>query len=201
VTSSSTARRTARLRLDPLTPADAEDVLRVYGDPDTWRHLPEGRLTGIDQALEHIESSERSLREHGLGTWAVRVDAAGADASLPEGAFIGSGGLRYLDDGDVWNLGYRLEPRAWGRGLATEIAVATLEAAAEVAPHVPVTGRVLANNPASVAVLEKLGFTLVWEGPRANVPAPEDGSTPPLRRVYSDRALTPTAYDWLVAHA
>jgi RimJ/RimL family protein N-acetyltransferase len=200
VTGPSLPLRTARLRLDPLTPADASDVLRIYGDPDTWRHLPQGRFTRIETALEHIAASERSHREHGLGTWAVRVGQAGADVSLPVGTFIGAGGVRHLDGGGVWNLGYRLDRRAWGRGLATELAVAALAAAAEVGPQIPVTARVLTTNPASVAVLEKIGLTLVWEGVRADAAAASDG-TAVLRRVYTDRALAPAALSWLVAHA
>ena len=195
------AARTARLRLDPLTSADAADLLGVYGNPDTWRHMPEGRFTDIDMALANIAKSEHSHREYGLGTWAIRIDAAGSDASLPEGTFIGTGGVRYLKDAGVWNLGYRLDPRSWGRGFATEVALAAIKEAAAIAPRAPVTGRALANNSASLAVLEKVGLTLIWEGYTADAPRPATGSEPPLRRLYSDRELTPSAHNWLIAHA
>lgn len=193
--------RTPRLSLEPLAPSDTEDLFRVYSDPRTWEHLPSGRLTQVEQAQERVERSARDVEKHGLGMWAVRVSAEGADATLPVGSFIGSGGLGYAAEAEVWNLGYRLDPAAWGRGLASEIARAAVAAAADVAPQVPVTARVLSNNPASVAVLEKIGLTLVWEGLRPDAAPEPDGTAPPTRRIYADRALTPAAMRWLVAHA
>lgn len=193
--------RTARLRLEPLAPSDTDDLFRVYSDPRTWEHLPSGRLTRVEQARERVERSARDVEQHGLGMWAVRVGVEGADATLPAGTFIGSGGLGYAAEAGVWNLGYRLDPAAWGRGFASEVAGAAVAAAADAAPHVPVTGRVLSNNPASVAVLEKIGLTLVWEGLRPGAAPAPDGTAPPTRRVYADRELTPAAVRWLVAHA
>lgn len=192
-------RQTDRLLLAPLTSADTADVFRVYGDPATWAHLPAGRFSELAQAEHQVAASERSFRARGLGTWAVRVAAEGATTGLPEGAWIGSGGLQYLEDAGVWNLGYRLSPEAWGRSFATELARAAVTAGAQVAPAVPITARALVNNPASTAVLEKLGLTLVWEGERAG--GEGAGSRTLLSRVYADRPLTATAFDWLVAHA
>jgi ribosomal-protein-alanine N-acetyltransferase len=193
--------QTARLRLEPLAPSDSGDLFSVYSDPRTWVHLPSGRLTRVEQARERVERSARDVERHGLGMWAVRVRAEGADATLQAGTFIGSGGVGYAAEAEVWNLGYRLDPAAWGRGFASEIARAAVAAAADVTPQVPVTARVLSNNPASVAVLEKIGLTLVWEGQRAGAVPERDGADPPTRRIYADRDLTPAAMRWLVDHA
>ena len=107
---------------------------------------PRGRFTSRERARRLIERSLRSVRATGLGEWAVRVGAGGAAAGLAAGTFIGAGGVK-LSAGGVWNLGYRLTPVSWGRGFATEVARAALEGAAWAAPDVPVTARVLANNP------------------------------------------------------
>lgn len=181
---------TARLRLTPLAPSDAADVLRIYSDPETWRHWPDGRFTRIEQVNELIDEAERSRLDHGLGSWAIRLASDPAD-----GPVIGVGGVRYFDEARVFNLGYRLDPRMWGQGFASEVAVATVKAASTTSPDVPLTARALTNNPASIAVLDKLDLTLLWEGVRSNVESPVPC------RLYADRTLDAVSYDWLVANA
>jgi RimJ/RimL family protein N-acetyltransferase len=158
-----TSQRVSRLRLDPLSANDAPEILRLFGDPETWKNMPGAPFTSLGDAMAHIEVSMRSFLDHGLGTWAIRL-ARRVTPDLDKGRFVGSGGLRFLDEGGVWNLGYRLDRDAWGLGLATEVCHAAFAAAAQVAPHHPVTARVFASNSASVAVLEKAGLNLVWEG-------------------------------------
>ncbi|MET1020270.1 MAG: GNAT family N-acetyltransferase [Microterricola sp.] len=191
---------TPRLDLSPLTLDDVDDVFEVYSNPDTWTHMPEGRYTSPEQARDLIIRSLASLDQWGLGEWGVRIGADAAEPDLPEGTFIGAAGMK-MSPGGVWNLGYRLSPTSWGRGFAHEAARAAVAAAAEAAPEVPVTARVLANNPASIRVIERLGLELLWEGHvAASVPG-TDGEQPPLRRVYTDRELSPEAYAWIVENA
>lgn len=191
---------TARLLLTPLQPGDAADIFRIYGDAGTWQHLPSGRFAEFSQAEQQIEKSQASFRECGLGMWAVRVGAEGATAALPAGTFIGSGGLQYLPAG-AFNLGYRLAPTAWGRGFASEISREALCAGGEVAPQLAITARVLTSNPASAAVLEKVGLSLHWEGVRAGEGSAGSAPAAPLRRIYADRPLNEALHNWLVRNA
>lgn len=190
----------SRLTLSPLSLADLDEAYAVYSDPGTWEHLPSGRHTTPEPTRKLIERSLASLEACGVGEWSVRIGSDDAGAGLPQGTFIGVGGVKLTDAG-VLNLGYRLAPASWGRGFATEVAMAALAEAAEIAPDIPVTARVLANNPASIRVIERLGLDLIWEGwVAASVPGP-DGEEPPLRRVYSDRPLDADAYAWIVENA
>ncbi|WP_439693534.1 GNAT family N-acetyltransferase [Curtobacterium sp. SP.BCo] len=179
--------RTDRLLLTPLTPADIDDVHGVFSDARTWTHLPAGRHTVRASSVDLVQRKIGGRARHGLGSWAVR--------SAADHAFLGVGGVD-MTAAEVWNLGYRLAPSAWGNGYATEIAHAAVHAAHDVAPEVPVTGRVLTNNPASAAVLERAGLSLVWQG--ATSAALPDGVE---RQVWADRALTRTQRAWLVANA
>jgi RimJ/RimL family protein N-acetyltransferase len=183
------------VHLHPLALDDAAEVLRVYGDPDTWENMPGSSFTDLADARTHINVSMRSFLDHGLGTWAIRLgDSIGA--GLETGRFVGTGGVRFLDDGAMWNLGYRLERRAWGYGLATEVCRAALAAAAEVAPQHPITARVFSRNSASVAVLEKVGLELVWEGCALGETGASAGGLS-SRRIYADRELTASSLTWL----
>lgn len=179
--------RTDRLVLAPITPADIDAAHAVFSDARTWTHLPAGRHANRSETQDLVQRKIGGRVRHGLGSWAIRV------AGAPE--LIGVGGVD-MTAGGVWNLGYRLAPSAWGNGYATEVARAAVTAAHDVAPAVPVTGRVLTNNPASAAVLARVGLALVWQGTTAA--ATPDGVE---RQVWADRALTTEQHDWLVANA
>ena len=185
---------TDRLLLAPLTPADIDELFAVQSDARTWQHLPSARPTNRSTAEQTVQSAIGSRVRFGLGAWSVRVGPDGV-GDLPAGMFLGSGGVT-MSAGGTWNLGYRLTPECWGRGLATEVARAAVDAASRVRPETAVTGRVLTNNPASAAVLRRVGLSLVWQGTTTE-PTPAGAE----RQVWSDRELAPAELDWLVAHA
>jgi RimJ/RimL family protein N-acetyltransferase len=185
---------TRRLSLSPLTPSDLESVFAVYSDPDTWQHLPTGRHKTYEQSQKLIDVAIASTAEHQIGQWAVRVGDEGADDTLAFGTFIGTGGVNMMPV-HVWNLGYRLSPTSWGRGFATEIALAAVTAARDIDDAVPITARVLSNNPASARVAARVGLRKVWEGPTTAAAEPDV-----YGEVFSDRGLNDDALQWLTEH-
>lgn len=178
--------RTDRLVLTPLTPADIDDAHAVFSDARTWEHLPAGRHTDRATTVDLVQRKIGGRARHGLGSWTVRT---------ADGAYVGIGGVDMTAAG-VWNLGYRLDPAAWGKGYASEVAAAAVDQAHRTAPSAPVTGRVLTNNPASAAVLRKAGLSLVWQGTTSAVTP--DGV---LRQVWTDHELTDDQFAWLVRNA
>ncbi|WP_170298387.1 GNAT family N-acetyltransferase [Agromyces allii] len=187
--------RTDRLLLTPLTLDHVDDHFAVYGDPRTWAHLPSGVHTSRGDSARAIERSMQSRREFGFGQCAVVLrEPIGA---LAPGSFIGSAGAAMLPFG-AWNLGYRFAPEAWGHGLAGEAAAISLDAARRAQPDAPVTARALANNPASVRVLERLGLRLLWRG--ASSAAPSAAVTTHLERVvFADRELDAETLEAVIA--
>jgi len=176
--------RTDRLVLMPLTLDHVNDYHRIYGDPRTWEHLPSGRHAHRADSARAIERSMESRRSAGFGYHAVVLRQP--IGVLPAGAFVGTAGAAMLSFG-VWNLGYRFAPEAWGHGLATEAARASLVSARAAQPDIPVTARALANNPASFRVLQRIGLRLLWRGASGQIPT--INSTTHLERVvYADRA-------------
>lgn len=182
----------ARLALSPLTPADLESVFGVYSDPDTWQHLPVGRHNNREQSRRIVDDAIKSSREHHIGQWAVRVGAQGSDDVLAAGTFIGTGGVN-MTPALVWNLGYRLSPATWGRGFATEIALAAVAAVRAQNDSVAITARVLSNNPASARVAVRAGLRKVWAGPTTAATAAEITG-----EVFSDRDLGDDTLRWLI---
>jgi RimJ/RimL family protein N-acetyltransferase len=182
----------ARLAFSPLTPDDLESVFSVYSDPDTWEHLPVGRHNTREQSRRIVDDAIKSRREHDIGQWAVRVGNRESDDALVPGTFIGTGGVN-MTPALVWNLGYRLSPATWGRGFATELAIAAVVSVRARSDSLAITARVLSNNPASARVAVRAGLRKVWAGPTTAAAAA--GIT---GEIFSDRDLGDDALRWLI---
>jgi RimJ/RimL family protein N-acetyltransferase len=63
-------------------------------------------------------------------------------------------------------LGFVLAPDDWGKGLATEAALAVIDAGFSLTPAVEILASVRVENEASRAVIEKCGFALLGTGPQ-----------------------------------
>lgn len=180
-----------RLSLSPLSPSDLESVFAVYGDPDTWQHLPTGRHRIPEQSKKLIDAAIASMREHRIGQWAVRVGDIETGGALAPGMFIGTGGVN-MPLVHVWNLGYRLAPTSWGRGFATEVALAAVAVVRDIDDSVPITARVLSNSPASARVVVRAGLQKVWQGATTAAAGPGVYGA-----IFSDRELSDAALQWL----
>lgn len=199
---------TSRLLLDIHRPQDVEAVFAISNDPRTWTHLPKARSVDRGPTEEMLNLVDRSWREYGLGSWTVRLRHETALPGLePEvipgmepGVMIGSGGVNLFHagtHGEFWNLGYRLHPDSWGHGLATELSIHAIYCAQEVRPEVPVIARVLSTNPASIAVSQKAGLRIIWEGKPADATRKLLDGVPASRLILADRVPSSGMLEWL----
>ena len=69
-----------------------------------------------------------------------------------------------LEDEEAWEIGYHIAKDFTGKGFATEAVKAFLPVMAQKLNLKEVYGICLAENIASVRVLEKCGFTQIYEG-------------------------------------
>lgn len=144
---------TPRLLLREFDEADAAAFFALGSDPAVIRytHDPGGGLKSVAHALEVLRSHPLAdYQKHGYGRWAC-VDKA-------SGEVIGFAGLKHLDELQEIDLGYRLLPACWGRGLATEAGRAILDYGRRHLGLHRIIGLVDPENVASSRVLEKLGF-------------------------------------------
>lgn len=142
---------TDRLRLRPFTIDDAAAIYALNSHPEVVRYTGESVFSDLEEATQLIH--ERILPDyarHGFGRWAM----VGKDS----GAVIGSAGLKHLDDLGEVDVGYRLLPGYWGRGLATEATCALVDYGFRELHLSRIIGLVDAPNVASIRVLEKSGF-------------------------------------------
>jgi RimJ/RimL family protein N-acetyltransferase len=147
------ALRTERLVLRGWEERDREPWRAMNADPEVTRFVGDGQPWSAERSDQGIARYNRSWEENGYGLWAVE------DRAL--GRCIGMCGTLVFPDGlERVEIGWRLERAAWGKGYATEGALATRDWAFE---SVPGLDRLIAvvnpANAASARVAEKIGMT------------------------------------------
>lgn len=147
---------TSRLLLRPVQAEDVNMLFAIYGDPQTNLFNPRGPLADWAAAQEKLNSWMREWPDHGFGHWAISLTAS------PE-QIIGFGGLSVREGYENHRvfLGYRFATSAWGKGLATEFASASLNAGFEKLGLPQISATVRENHVASQRVLEKIGMQKV----------------------------------------
>ena len=142
---------TERLLLRAFTPEDFEAFAGMRADAGVMRFIgqPVGPQT-LEQARAWQEKNDRRWQDNGFGMWAVVERATGELA--------GWCGLSRLEDTQEVEVGYGLARRAWGRGLATEAARASLRYGFERMGLTRIVAVVNPANHASRHVVEKLGL-------------------------------------------
>jgi RimJ/RimL family protein N-acetyltransferase len=148
---------TPRLRLEPYADAHLDALNAMNADPQVYRFLsgqPETRAE--TQAV--IERVKARWIEVGYSWWAL-MDRASGD-------LVGAGCLQNLrremtplpDPTCPLEIGWRLRPDRWGRGLASEAAAAIADFAFETQGANELLAVCMPENVASAGVMARLGM-------------------------------------------
>ena len=149
--------KTEHLTITTFSPDMAQTVYENSQDDDTRRFVPDEVYNSVEEAREAIEFL-MSRYEITDGPFVYTV------ITNNEGKNIGYVQLCKLDEG-TWEIGYHIAKNFTGKGYATEAVKAFLPAMAKKLNIKEVYGICLAENLASVHVLEKCGFTQIYQGP------------------------------------
>src|SRR5262245_13196504 len=110
---------TQRLLLREFDADDAEAFYPLGTDPQVTRFDPE-RLHSVEHAREILLAHPvADYHKHGYGRWACVLKETDQ--------LIGFAGLKFVESLQEVDVGYRLMPAYWNRGLATEAARASLD--------------------------------------------------------------------------
>lgn len=101
------------------------------------------------------------MRERPLRDYATYGYGRMACIERATGKLVGFSGLKYLEDLQEVDIGYRFLPECWGKGYATESAQALITAGRVQHGITRIVGLVQPENIASARVLQKVG--LVFE--------------------------------------
>lgn len=141
---------TNRTRLRPFLLEDVDDAFRVFGDPVVMRYMTTGPDPDRDATRRRIERYLRLQEDRGFSKWAV--------LDRESGRYLGDSGLTVVEETGEIELGYRLEPASWGKGLATEVARAWLGRAFGVLKLDRLIAFAHPENAPSIRVMEKIGL-------------------------------------------
>lgn len=140
---------TNRLYLREITPDDAEQAYLLNLDPEVVKYTGDVAFKSIDEAKTFLENYNH-FKKYGYGRWAV-IDKTNDE-------FLGWCGLKYTEDLDEIDIGFRFFKRHWNKGFATESAKACIEIGFNKFGIKTIVGRAMKANTGSIKVLEKIGL-------------------------------------------
>jgi ribosomal-protein-alanine N-acetyltransferase len=145
---------TTRLMMRPFAMDDVDELHRLWIDPSVRKFLWDDQVIPRETAVAVVESGIESFLHNSFGFWAISLKD---DADL-----IGFGGLRHFtEDGaqeSEVEILYGIAPEHWGKGIATEAAVAILRYGFEDLKLTQIYAGADPPNVASFRVIEKLGM-------------------------------------------
>lgn len=144
---------TARLTLRPFTIDDADSYAAIRAKPTVARFI-----TAWDEPIERLRVTMRGYLgdfiahwdSHGYGPWAI--------IETSSDTLIGHHGLRFLPEFGEAEILYTLDDTAWGKGYASEGAIAARDFAFDVAGLDHVIALTRPENQRSRRVMERIGM-------------------------------------------
>ena len=159
--------QTLRLWMRPIVAEDLQRLLELDADPKVMRYINGGR-PNTPQDYETLLPRMCAFADKPYGYFAAYYQPSddtpmgGPSSKLTElhPGFIGWFHLRpSVFDPSMLELGFRLQQRAWRRGLATEGSRELLRLAFEQLDQAAVDACAMESNEASIAVMERCGMT------------------------------------------
>lgn len=142
---------TDRLYLRAIKRSDLEDVYEYSSNPMTSQYLLWEPHLSLDYTREFIEIVISKYKSGEYNDWAIIYKQ--------NNKMIGTCGFTNIDqDNDVVEIGYVLNPKYWGHGIATEAVETILEFAFEELQANRVEAKFMFGNEASLAVMKKVGM-------------------------------------------
>jgi len=146
----SMAIETPRLILRQFSIEDSSLLYQIMGDSEVMRYWASGPDKTVEQTRERIESMLQEWRANEFGDWAV--------IKKEDNTLIGFCGLHHISNMPEVNLGFVLDKATWGKGYATEAALASLSFGFEKCHLSQIVGVTDPDNLATRRVLEKCGL-------------------------------------------
>jgi len=149
---------TERLILREILPTDVEGMYQLDADPEVQKYLGNKPVTSREQTVDIINFIRQQYIDNGIGRWAI-IDKKSNE-------FLGWTGLKLVTDEtnhnkNYYDLGYRLIKKYWGKGIATESALASLEYAFDKLDAKEVYAMADCENNGSNKILKKVGLHFI----------------------------------------
>ena len=141
---------TERTIMRKLTKEYANDFYTLNLDQEVLKFTGDKPFEDLQSATEFLANYDQ-YKKYGVGRLAV-IDKATLK-------FIGWCGLKYSQDKNEYDIGFRFFRNYWNRGFATETAKECLDFGFSNLKIEKIVGRAMKENIGSIKVLEKIGMT------------------------------------------
>ena len=141
---------TERCILRPLTIDDAEALNAVNRIPQVMRY--------IGPVEDNIEKTRWYLQKGPLADYEKFGYGRHACIDKSTGKLIGFCGMKYVRSLQDADIGYRLHPDYWGKGIATEISMAAMDYGKSALGLTRILGLAMPDNLGSINIFPKLGM-------------------------------------------
>ena len=146
---------TERLTLRKITIDDIDNIFQLDSNPDVMKYVGVPPVKLKEESAKMIENIINQYKNNGTGRLAV--------IEKESNQFIGWCGIKLLTDKvngfkNVYELGYRFLPEFWGKGYATESALASLDLGFNQLNANKIYAYADIDNESSNHILTKLGF-------------------------------------------
>jgi ribosomal-protein-alanine N-acetyltransferase len=141
---------TPRLLLKEMSKDDAPNLFDLNNDLEVMRYTGDKPFETIAETLIYIENYQHIYQKHGYG----RLSLFNKETN----EYLGWCGLKYLDQKNETDLGYRLKKQVWGKGFATEAAFACLDDGFKRLRLDCIFATAMQENVPSINIFKKLGL-------------------------------------------
>lgn len=140
---------TERLIMREFTADDAAGIFALNSNPEVMKYTGQPLMQDIEAAQNFI-AYYKEYEQYGYGSLAC--------ISKETGAFVGAFGLRYFAPKNTTGMGGLFLPEYWGKGYATEVALACINYGFEKLGLNEIIALAAADNKASVVVMNRIGM-------------------------------------------
>jgi ribosomal-protein-alanine N-acetyltransferase len=151
---------TPRMRAERLALPHLDGLHRIFGDPRVGETM--AGVKSLETLREWVAREDEHWERHGYGLWAFFI----GDHLVARGGLMPT----EVHGEPAVEVAWAVLPVYWGRGLATELAEASLRVAFGDLGLGEVVAYTLPTNVASRRVMEKLGMAYVGDIEHAGLP-------------------------------
>jgi len=140
---------TNRLLLREFNISDADSFYELNLNPNVIKYTGNSAFKDIEEAKTFLKNYS-DYQKNGFGRWAI--------INKSTQKFLGWCGLKYDENLNETDIGFRFFEHFWNKGFATESAKACINYGFEKLNLKTTVGRAMKENMASIKVLEKIGL-------------------------------------------
>lgn len=146
---------TDRLALRQMNENDEDHLMQIFSDPVAMQYYPSTKTR--EQARRWIQWNLNNYEKHGTGLWICELKE--------EGTFVGQCGIvpQTVDERSEMEIGYLFVRAHWGKGFATEAAMAVKEYGFTTMGRSRLISMIYKPNMPSMGVAKRIGMSFEKE--------------------------------------